>query len=131
MVENIDVIRYIGLNNICVEKDMYKLETLNECEIQFIKEYYKDSPIFVRLINNEFLEQWQLFCRSADCIEKEINISFENVRIQKGEDLQSEYEQNLTEKLKENLYSKSEEFLNNDNEKLCFLLFLFTIHAPT
>ena len=119
--------RFCGLKNVCVETYMYKLETLTEFELKQIRYFYKDSPKAVKEANDNFLLGWQVFCLVSDKIDSpEIKELVRKMRIQAGENIQTNFESGFIKEVRDDLLNCSEDFLSNDDYLLSFSFFLFS-----
>ena len=121
-----------NLKDVCVEKDLYKMEKLNELELLQVKTFYKNSPDCVKKVNDEFLEMWQITCTIIDNIEKpEYKELVKKMSIQGGEDLQSNFEHAFDDHIKNCLLECDESFLKDDNKLLNFGFYIFSQYLRT
>ena len=119
--------RFCGLKKVCTETYMYQLETLSDFEIEQIRLFYKDAPEAVKQANDKFITGWQICCLLTDNINsQELNELIKKMKIQAGEDIQTNFENGFLKEVEQDLNQCSESFLSNDDYLLSFSFFLFS-----
>lgn len=121
-----------NLCDVCVEKDMYKMELLTNEEIECVKFFYKDAPDYVKEENDNYIKLWQMICiLSANIDNEEYRKIANKIVIQAGEDSQSILESALDKDIKNCLLNCDESFLANENNLIDFGLYLFSQYLRT
>ncbi len=118
---------FCGLKSVCTETYMYQLETLSDFEMMQIRRFYRGSPEAVKQANENFILGWQIACLVSENIDSpELKELAKKMKIQVGEDIQTNFESGFIDEVKSDLLNCSEDFLSNDDYLLSFSFFLFS-----
>ena len=119
--------RFERLKNVCTKRYLYKMEKLTDIELLQIRHFYRDSPIGVKKVNDNFLALWQFACSLSDGFDSpEFSELVDKMRIQTGEDIQSNFERGYRPEIKDDLMNCKESFVGDADLLLDFGLYLFS-----
>lgn len=121
-----------NLDDVCIEKDMYKIEMLNDFELMFLKAFCNNFNLYINKRNNKLINALQKLSIDIKKVKNnEHNDFIKKATIQIGEDFQSDFESKLDSYIKNCLLNCNEIFLNSDEKLFKFGLYLFGQYLRT